>query len=60
MEDKTKVFVVTYWDKEQEPVVTVFVDREAAEKCLAYFVPRHYGCCLDECPLYSEFRQFGN
>lgn len=49
------VWIVTYWDFDQEPVVTPFNNRENAEKCWAYFKEIHDGCCLDECEVFSKF-----
>lgn len=52
--DRT-VFVVTYWDNELEPVVTVFNNQENAEKCCSFFKEKHDGCCIDEVPVYKHF-----
>jgi len=49
------VWIVTYWDFDQEPVVTPFNNRENTEKCWAYFKEIHDGCCLDECEVFSNF-----
>lgn len=49
------IWIVTYWDSDSEPVVTAFNNEEAANKCYEYFKKEHYGCCLDECPVYSTF-----
>ena len=32
-EGPPEVYVVTYWDKDEEPVVSVFTNKEAAESC---------------------------
>lgn len=53
------VFVVTYWDNGLEPVVTVFDNRENAEKCYSFFIKRHSGCCVDEVPVYKHFGETG-
>ncbi len=49
------VFVVTYWDINTEPVVTVFDNHETAKECYEKFKDSHLGACLDECPIYSKF-----
>ena len=49
------IWIVTYWDLGQEPVVTAFNNRENAEKCWLYFKDSHDGCCLDECNVFSTF-----
>lgn len=49
-----KIYVVTYWD-DDEPVVTLFDNREAANKCYQYLKNYHTGCCVDECEVYSLF-----
>ena len=55
-EEKIKVvWIVTYWDHGQEPVVTPFNNRENAEECWRYFKDSHDGCCLDECKVLSTF-----
>ena len=56
--DRT-VFVVTYWDNGLEPVVTVFDNRENAEKCCSFFIEKHDVCCMDEVPLYKHFGKTG-
>ena len=54
-----KVYVVTYWDNEVEPVVTVFDNQENAKKCYSYFKKEHDGCCIDEVPVYKHFGKTG-
>ena len=49
------VWIVTYWDKGDEPVVTPFDNQEAATKCYEYFKTIHDGCCLDECTIFHKF-----
>lgn len=49
-----KIWVVTYWDKGEEPVVTVFNNRKAAENCYKAFKDSHDGCCIDETMLYHS------
>ena len=49
------VWVVTYWDKNEEPVLTAFNNKETAERCYEYFKKGHDGCCIDELPVYSHF-----
>lgn len=49
------VWIVTYYDKGEEPVVTPFGNKEAAEACYNYFKLQHDGCCLDECDVYNKF-----
>lgn len=49
------VYIVTYWDGEEEPTVTPFSNREAAEKCYEYFNKIHKCCCIDECQIFSTF-----
>ena len=50
------IWVVTYWDSETDPVVTVFDNKEAAQACCDYF-SKWYSCCMDECAIYSNFTQ---
>lgn len=49
------IWIVTYWDFDQEPVMTPFNNRENAEKCWAYFKEIHDECYLDECEVFSTF-----
>lgn len=52
---RTEVYCVTYWDDSEEPVVTIFDNEEAANKCYDYFKMHHEGCCIDSCEIYSSF-----
>lgn len=49
------IYIVTYWDKGKEPVVTVFDNRDAAESCYRAFRDSYDGCCIDESTLYHSF-----
>lgn len=51
------VWVVTYWDGEEEPIVTVFNNEFSANKYLDYIQneKKHDGYCIDECPVYQLF-----
>lgn len=59
MKQKIWVWVVTYWDKGKEPIVTVFDNRKAAEYCYMAFKDSHDGCCIDETMLYHSFTIVG-
>lgn len=50
-----KVFVVTYVDSGENPTVTVFDNKEAAEKCAEFFKKEHETVCLDEAQIYKKF-----
>lgn len=56
---KNVIYVVTYWDftgdVKEEPVVTVFNNKEAATKCYNHFKKYYPSCVLDETFLYSSF-----
>lgn len=52
---KNKVWIVTYWDDNEEPVVTPFDNPESAQRCCNYFKKEHDGCCVDECEVYGSF-----
>ena len=56
--ERKSVYVVTYWDDGEEPVVTVFDNADAATRCMDSFSESHDGCCLDECEVYMEFREW--
>ena len=49
------VWIVTYWDRDQEPTVTAFDNEETAKRCYETFRPLHDGICLDCVPLYHSF-----
>ena len=52
----SNVWIVSYWDYfSKEPVVTVFDNEEAANKCYKYFKTGNELCWLDKCPIYSHF-----
>ena len=53
--DINEIWIVTYWDKDVEPVVTAFNNKEVAEKCYKHFAGCHEGCCIDKCKVYSNF-----
>ena len=50
------VYVVTYWDNGEEPVLTAFNNEDVAGDCFKYFRKQHDGCCFDTLPIYSKFR----
>lgn len=54
-QQQKKIWVVTYWDKGEEPTVTVFDNRKAAKHCYKAFKGSHDGCCIDETMLYHSF-----
>jgi len=49
------VWIVTYWDNGDEPVVSPFNNEDAARKCYEYFKTCHDGCCIDKCDIFSNF-----
>lgn len=53
---KSKIYIVTYWDKDEEPVVSPFNNKDAAYKCYNYFKEIHDGCCIDKCNVFSSFK----
>lgn len=50
-----QVYVVTRLEKGDEPIVTVFSNKEAAIKCLQYYILCDYKCCIDTCDIYEHF-----
>lgn len=50
-----KVWVVTYRDRCEEPVVTLFDNEDAAKDCYKEFKKEHWGAWIDEAPIYSNF-----
>ena len=53
------VWIVTYWDDDEEPTVTVFDNEEAARSCYEYFkshVNQHKGCCIDKEDICCKFK----
>lgn len=56
MTEFDNVFVVTYYDKEEdEPTVTVFSNEEAAKKYYEFMICKHDITSIDECPIYNKF-----
>lgn len=59
------VYVVTEFNQTDEPIVTVFNQKDVAEK-FAKLIHRGDGrleeseCCIDECPVYSDFMIWSN
>ena len=50
------LWIVTYWDGTQEPTVTAFDNEEAAQRCYETFKLLHEGICLDQVPVYHDFK----
>ena len=50
-----KIWVVSYYNIEQDPVVTVFDNKDNAMKCYSYFLGNYDRVNIDECPIYSTF-----
>lgn len=46
-----EVWSVIYWDKDEEPIISLFNNEEAARKCYE----NHNGCCIDKCNIFSNF-----
>lgn len=56
--DKIEMFVVTKYSKEIEPIVTIFNNEEAANRCAEYFKKhQRFKVCIDKCPVYTTFRE---
>ena len=53
--EKNHVYVVTVIEQYQEPIHTVFNNKEAAIKMYNYFVNKAQDVLVDYCPIYSEF-----
>lgn len=49
------VWVVTYYDIGDDPVVTVFNNKLAAIKCYKYFLGEHDKVNIDKTPVYKSF-----
>lgn len=49
------VWVVSYYDIGEEPVVTVFTNSDAAYDCYEYFFVEHDKVSIDEVPVYKDF-----
>lgn len=50
------VWAVTCYKLGEDPIVTVFDNKQAAFKCYSYFLDTNYDKVnLDEVPIYKEF-----
>lgn len=49
------VYVVSCWNDDTEPIVTVFNNAATANKYLEYVKAIFKGACLDRCPIYKIF-----
>ena len=49
------IWVVTYCDKDDKPVVTAFGNIEAAEAYYNYYKLYHDRCYIDELGIYNKF-----
>lgn len=54
--EKSHVYVITVIEPYQEPVHTVFNNREAATKMYNYFVDKAQEVLVDYCPVYNKFK----
>lgn len=50
-----KIWVVSCYNIEQDPVVTVFDNKDNAMKCYSYFFGNYDRVSIDECPIYNTF-----
>lgn len=50
-----KIWVVAYWNKNEEPILTAFDNKEAAYKCYNYFKKYYDGCCIDTLSIFHFF-----
>lgn len=57
MENTEKVWVVSYYNEGEAPVVTVFDNEDAAVKCYNAFLTfgKHKKVDCDECSVYKTF-----
>lgn len=62
MGKKKTVYVVSYWGIgfDDETVVTVFDNRESAEKMQNFIAGRVKRVWIDECPIYHSYSIFGD
>lgn len=49
------LWVVSYYDIGDDPVVTIFSDKEAAFKCYEYFLGEHDKVNVDEVNVHKSF-----
>ena len=51
-----KVWIVTTWESDTEPMVNPFNNKEAAEAYYHYErFEKYHNCCIDECEVFSKF-----
>lgn len=56
-----KVWAVTYLDINNEPVITIFNNRSAANACYSYFYEKYgFNAWIDECEVYNSFTVTGS
>ncbi len=55
VKNSMNVYVITCWDNENEPIVTVFDNSVAAQTCYDNFLGKYKNVCIDDCPVYSRF-----
>lgn len=51
------IWVVTYYDNDEYPVVTAFDNKSAALKCYRCFLGEHDKVDIDKIPIYSSFHE---
>lgn len=50
-----KIWIISYYDVGDDPVVTPFDNKDAATKCYEHFIGEHDRVNIDECEVYSSF-----
>ena len=53
--NKNMVYVVTYVDDNEEPVITIFDNEENARLCFNHFEQIHQKVYIDHAPIYNVF-----
>lgn len=55
MSDRYKAWVVCFYNDGEEPCLTVFDNKKAADKCVMYNVNEYDHVFCEECPVYGKY-----
>ena len=55
MSNRYKCWLVYWYNDGGEPTVTVFNNKEAADKCAMYFFALYDHVAIYQCPIYGRF-----
>lgn len=53
--ERYKAWVVVWYNEGEEPTITVFGNKDAADKCVMYNIALYDHVFYEECPVYGKY-----